>query len=165
MKVPQIKTEILNKYRTLNNMAHISPKNNISKPLWMLRMGSWQVDETSDIWCNRNAKVASLLFGTVSKLEDWSAITMEQADKITKCTTRITADIDTNCDKVVIKHKPFWMSKKHALKNVNNALDDFVNNYNVDEIVHKGVIPIAAYTEEYINWLRGENPSFKYKEY
>ena len=155
MKVRAIKAEIVKKYQSLDSMAHIKPKDNVTIPLWKLNMGNWGVSETfGDIWCKKPQKADAID-------TSWKAVTLEDAKKEMKRATQIKANIKND---VKIDIKPFWMSKRHALKEINKALDMFIKNYNTPA-VEKSEAPIVCHTDEFINCLLGKNSSFKYVKF
>ena len=167
MEIAAIKAEIINKYKTLNNLAHIKPKNNIEVPYWQLRMGDWCISQGLDIWCGTKALQRKI--EKQRKWEEkhpyesnWRVMTSEQFDKEEKRDNYIKADI--GMDNFELKIKPFWMREKRALSIISEILDKFIDNYN-SETVKKEQVPIRIYTEEAINYLSGKNPDFKRIDY
>lgn len=167
MKVNSIESEIISKYKTLNNIAHIKQKNNIEVPYWQLRMGNWGISEGLDIWCNTKACQRNL--DKQRKLKEqhpyesnWRVMNTKQIEREEKRDNYIKADI--GIDKFELKIKPFWMSKKHAMSIISEILDKFINNYN-SATVKKEKVPIRVFTKEYFDYLSGNNPDFKRIDY
>ncbi len=167
MEIAAIRTEIISKYKTLTDMAHIKPKDNIEVPFWLLRMGRWGISQGLDIWCGSRALERKL--AKQRKWEEkhpyeshWQVMTSEQFDREEKRDNYIKADI--GLDRFELKIKPFWMRRKRAMTIISEQLDKFINNYNSDA-VKKEQVPVRIYTKEYLDYLTGENPDFKKVEY
>lgn len=167
MEVNAIKAEILSKYRTLNDIAHIKQKNNIEVPFWQLKMGNWGISQGSSIWCSTKA-----LQRKINKQRQWEeqhpyesnwrVMTTKQFEREEKRDNYIKADIGN--DGIELKIKPFWMSKKRAMSIISETLDKFINNYN-NETVKKEKVPVRVFTKEYFDYISGKNPDFKRIDY
>ena len=167
MEIAAIQAGIINKYKTLNNLAHIKPKNNIEVPYWQLRMGNWCISQGLDIWCG--TKALQRRIEKQRKWEEqhpyesnWRVMTHRQCQKEEKRDNYIKADIGN--DNFKLKIKPFWMREKRALSIISETLDKFINNYN-SETVKKEQIPVRVFTKEFLDYLIGENPDFKRIDY
>ena len=136
-------------------MAHIKPKDNVTVPMWKLKMGNWGTSEgDGHVWCEREVNKKDS-----QKDSDWRMVTLGQAKREHRRSTFIEARIKD--EGVEIETKPFWMRKTKALEKVNEALTEFINNFNDNTVVEKGKLPVVVYTEEYINGLLGNDPDFK----
>lgn len=58
-----------------------------------------------------------------------------------------------NGNELKLNKKPFYMTWKRALKNINNMLQDGIANFNNKEVVHKRVVSLVCFTKEAANKL------------
>jgi hypothetical protein len=163
MEIAAIKAEIINKYQTLNKLAHIKPQNNIEVPYWQLRMGNWGICQSLDIWCSTKALQRKI--EKQRKWEEqhpyeshWRVMTHKECQKEEKRDNYIKADIGE--DRFELKIKPFWMREKRAMSIISDTLNKFIDNYN-SETVKKEQVSVRIYTKEFIDHLLGKNPDFK----
>jgi len=159
MSVQAITNEIISKYHDLHKIAYIKPKDNVTVPYWQLKMGKWRISQGLDICCLRKTPKKVL----TNEPRHWRAVNSRQIKREKRRKFLIDAYISEK--EVRIDTKPFWMRKTKALERISKALTEFIDNYNRDDVVEKGQVPIRVYTQEAIAHLKGENPNFKYVKY
>ena len=167
MEIAAIKAEIISKYKTLNKLAYIKPKNNVEVPYWQLKMGNWGISQGLDIWCRTKAFQKKIEKQRKWREQhpyesNWRVMTHRQCQKEEKRDNYIKANIGK--DRFELKIKPFWMREKRALSIISETLGKFIDNYN-SETVKKEQVPVRIYTKEFIDHLLGKNPDFKRIDY
>lgn len=61
------------------------------------------------------------------------------------------AKIDIRENKVIPRKRPFYMTWKHALQNINSMLENIITNYDNTEIVRKRYVNIFCFPEKFLN--------------